>query len=145
MRRIALLLAAAATLAACQTEDTPPDALTLPTTETAVAGSYTLSLANGRTVPFDAVVTTAEVWQLTGDKIVLSANGTWVDSTTYVVTNRTVNSTSNKLTASAGTYTIANGQINFLMTEGGSTAFVGAVVSNTLYVNFSGLRYTYNR
>jgi hypothetical protein len=49
------------------------------------------------------------------------------------------------MTTSAGTYSIANGQINFVMTEGGTATFVGSVVVNNLAVNFNGQRYVYTR
>ena len=143
MRRLALLLAVLAASACGNTGDT--SSLDLPETETNVTGTFNLSLANGRTVPFDAIVTSAETWTLTADKIVLSADNTWVDSTNYVIYNNTFGSSTPHATATAGTWAIESGAINFVMTSGGNVSFVGSVVANNLAVNFNGVRYVYTR
>jgi hypothetical protein len=44
-----------------------------------------------------------------------------------------------------GTYTIADGHINFTMTTGGTSTFTGAVTGNTLLVSFKGTSYIYTR
>src|ERR1043166_6253556 len=142
MRRLSFLLLLAAG-AAC-TSKAALD-LTLPPTETNVTGTFTLNSANGRLVPYQAILTTTEVWVLTSDKIVLLANNSWVDTTYYSVTNRADGSVSPRGSTSGGTYEIANSQINFTMTAGGAEKFVGAVVNNSLSVNYNGLRYLYTR
>jgi hypothetical protein len=90
-------------------------------------------------------VTTTEVWSLTADKLMLQANNTWVDSIAYSVVNRFDQSTTGRGSVTSGTWAIANGQINFTMTSGGTSTFAGAVVGSTLQVNYNGARYVYSR
>lgn len=138
------VLAAALVLAvgACKTEKAD---LTLPVTETNVTGTFNLTLANGSLLPFTALITNTEVWTMVADKIVIAANNTWVDSTNYTVLNRNDGTTAPRSTATAGTWGIANSQINFVMTTGGTAVFIGAVVGNSLSVNFNNQRYQYSR
>ena len=143
MRRLCALFVLAA-VAACGGSDSKVD-LTLPPTEANVTGTFNLALANGQALPYQAIVTATEVWNLTSDRMVIAAGGTWTDTTTYSIVSRDDGSQSTRLTASAGTYVVANNQINFKMTEGGVVTFVGSVVQNSLSVNFNGLRYLYTR
>ena len=143
MHRLRVLLLALA-VAGCGGDTAKLD-LTLPPTETNVTGTFVLSLANGQALPFQAIVTNTEIWNLTADRIVLAPNGTWTDTTAYNITSRDDGSQSTRLTASAGTWAIANNQINFIMTVGGTVTFEGSVVQNSLSVNFSGHRYLYLR
>jgi hypothetical protein len=142
MRRLTLLIAALV-VAACTTNETTE--MTLPQTDANIVGSFDLTSANGKELPYQAVVTTSEVWTLTADKIVIQPNNTWVDTTSYSVLNRLDQSTAGRGSVTSGTYAVANGQINFTMTSGGSATFVGAVTGATLQVNFNGARYVYTR
>ena len=144
MRRLALfvLVICGVTAAACTRRS---DTFTLPVSDTNVTGTFTLRTANGQVPPFTAIVTTTEQWQLTFDEIILAANNTWVDTTNYAVTSFVDGSQRTQATSSAGTYTLTNGQINFIMTTGGNAIFAGAVTGNTLSVLFNGAPYVYTR
>jgi ABC-type Fe3+-hydroxamate transport system substrate-binding protein len=142
VRRLAFLIATAA-IAACTTNETTE--VSLPQTDANVTGTFNLTSANGKELPYQAVVTTTEVWTLTADKIVIQPNNTWVDTTNYSVQSRLDQTITGRGSVTSGTYAIANGQINFTMTAGGSSTFVGAVTGSTLQVNFNGSRYVYLR
>src|SRR5262249_11177440 len=129
MRHLRLLLVLAA-VTACNND--PGVDLTLPKTDADVAGAFRLTFANGLTPPFNTTVTTTELWTLTSDVMFVSANNTWADTTTYQVTSLSDGTQTNRQTASAGTYDIANNQINFVMTTGGSVTFEGAVTQGSL-------------
>jgi hypothetical protein len=118
---------------------------TLTPTDANVAGTFSLYTANGRTLPYSAIVTNTEVWNLVSDVITILPNNTWADTTNYSITNRNDGSVSGRGTASGGTYSIANNQINFVMTSGGAINFAGSVTGNTLTAIFDGARYYYQR
>jgi hypothetical protein len=146
MRRPVLLLSALASmaLAACK-QDSPGVDTSLAPTSTDVAGTFSLYTANGRTLPYQAIVTNSEVWTLVSDKITISANNTWADTTSYSITNRLDGTQTARGTASGGTWGISNNQINFIMTTGGTINFTGSVTGNTLTAIFDGARYYYSR
>ncbi|HXT18602.1 MAG TPA: hypothetical protein VN706_23445 [Gemmatimonadaceae bacterium] len=142
MRRFVLILIASASLAAVAcTRQT--DVFTLPQTDADVTGAFNLTTANGRTLPYTAIVTLTEQQEVVSDQIVILANNTWVDSTSYINTSLVDGSTSTSSTASAGTYKVADGKITFIMTQGGTTIFAGAVTGSTLTVLFNGQPFVY--
>lgn len=148
MRRPLLLLAAtavfAAGIAACG-DSSPGVTQTLAPTDANVVGQFSLYTANGRTLPYQAIVTNTEIWNLVSDVLTILPNNTWADTTSYSITNRNDGTVSGRATASGGTYTIANNQINFVMTSGGTISFAGSVTGNTLTAIFDGARYYYQR
>src|SRR3954469_21626146 len=144
MMGLAALAASAASVAmlGCGSSDS---GLTLPKTQSNVVGTFKLNSAGGKTLPYQALVSNGEIWNLTADRITLSGDGTWVDTIAYVVQSTSSGTTSDFGSATAGTYVIANDQINFAMKSGGTSTFTGAVVENTLTVNFNGQKYIYFR
>jgi hypothetical protein len=142
LRRSLFFVAAVVTAAACAREN---NSLTLPTTDANVTGTFTLTSANGRQLPYTAFIDGTQQWDVTGDKIVIAGDNTWVDSTTYLVTELLNGSSSNQASATSGTYKIVSGQIQFVMTTGGSTIFAGSVTGNTLSVLFNGQPFIYTR
>ena len=144
MRRsfLLMLVSVVGATAACARED---NTLTLPPTDTNVVGTFNLISANGRALPYTAIVTSTEQWDVAADRIVLAADNTWADTTTYNVANLTTGEVSSRATATAGTYKIANSQIQFVMTTGGTSIFAGAVQGNQLNVLFSGQPFVYTR
>lgn len=139
LRLVVLLVAAAS----CQNE--PRLDLTLPPTEADVTGTFFLAEANGVQPPFDTQISTTSRQTLTSDAMYVAANNTWADTTNYIVTNLADGTQIPQQTASAGTYTIANGQINFVMTVGGTIMFQGAVNSGSLIVNYGNKRFIYTK
>ena len=141
MRRLpdlAVLLA----LLGCEQSSTE---LNLAPTDANVVGSYTLAAANGRLLPFVVSLTADEELDLTADRFVISADNTWTDTTTYAVKSFTAGTVTARQTGATGTYSIANGQINFIMTTGGTGSFPGSVTGNTLSVLFNGGHFMYSR
>jgi hypothetical protein len=143
MRALSCLLLAAA-VAACGGSTEPID-ISLAPTSADVAGAFNLTSANGIAPPFAAFSTTTADWTLVADTITIVAPSTWTEATKYFVTNRADGSTSTQYTVVAGTYQISNAQINFTMTQGGSTTFPGSVTGNSLTIIFQGKRFLYAR
>jgi hypothetical protein len=142
-RTVLLLIVSSISLAAACGGDNKD--LTLPPTEANVVGTFNLTSANGRLLPYTAFVTSTAQWDLAADRIVIAADNTWADTTSYNVTDFSSGAVTPQLTATAGTYKIANGQIQFVMTVGGTSIFAGAVTGSTLSVLFNGQPFTYTR
>ena len=67
------------------------------------------------------------------DAIVIAADNTWNETTNYHVFALSDGDASDHAdSVVSGTYTIANGEINFTMTAGGTATFIGSVTGNTL-------------
>jgi hypothetical protein len=143
-RRPLLWVAAALTLSGCSDSNEVSN-LTLPITSTDVIGTFALTSADGVAPPFVAFTTDTEQWRLTADAITLSPNGTWSETTTYLVFALSDGTSASRQTVVSGTYAIANGQINFTMTDGGSSSFIGSVSGNALILVFNGKRFAYTR
>ena len=145
MRRFVALCGAMALLAACTNLDSPTNVdFELPTTDANVVGTFILRSANGLVPPYVVTSNSAGTQTLLNDRIVLNSNLTWADTTNYEIDLAT-GETQVGGTATAGTYSIANGKINFVMTTNGSTNFTGAVVADTLKVSFQGRPFIYAR
>jgi hypothetical protein len=143
MRRFMIALAAIAALG-CGGADNPLP--TLPATSSEVAGEFRLRSANGSQIPFIAFTTAAgEAWELAADKIVVTADGKWDETTLYVVHNLTAGTSNSKESVVSGTYAIANGQINFVMTQGGTDTFAGSVVGSELRLLYNGKLFIYTK
>jgi hypothetical protein len=143
MRRLLLLVVLSGAIVACQ--DKVALDLTLPKSDASVAGVFNLVDANGAVPPYDAFVTSTDDWTVLADRIVIDSVGGWADTTVYAVTSFSTGVDSTHFTASAGTYSLANGAVNFVMTAGGNSAFTGSVVGASLFVNFNGARYIYQK
>lgn len=141
MRRIAWMTAVAF-LAACQSSSSD---FHLGPSDANVAGQFTLVSINSAPLPVPAVLTTTESWSLTSDTLSITTDGQWTETTVYVVTQLSDGSTSNRTTASAGTYTIANQTINFVLTTGGTASFTGSVQGSTLTLLYNGGHFFYVR
>jgi len=144
MRTLALIAAVGLAVASAACSVDKPD-LTLPTTDANVVGSFNLVTADNHLLPFIAIITSTEAWELDADRIVLASDNTWVDSTAYTVQDLSSSSIGPKVTVATGTYAIADGLITFTKTSGGSGIFTGSVFSNSLAVNSAGKRYLYTR
>jgi hypothetical protein len=140
MRRLSLLLSALAILG-CSSDK---DQLTLPKTDADVVGSYSLTSSNGRSLPFIVLLTTDEEWDMTSDQFVILADNTWSETTNYQITTST-GAMRTSSTQAGGTYSIANGQINFTMTSGGTGGFTGSVTGNILSLLFNGGHFLYSK
>jgi hypothetical protein len=141
MRRLPYLAVILALLG-CEQSSTQ---LTLAPTDANVVGSYALSAANGRLLPIIVSLTASEELDLTADRFVISGDNTWTDTTTYAVKSFTDGTVTARQTGATGTYAIANGQINFVMTTGGTGTFPGSVTGNTLSLLFNGGHFVYSR
>jgi hypothetical protein len=141
MRRLSYLAVILALLG-CEQNSAEP---TLAPTDANVVGSYALSTANGRLLPIVVSLTADEEWDLSADRFVISADNTWTDTTTYAVKSFASGSVTARQTGATGTYAIANGQINFIMTTGGTATFPGSVTGNTLSLLFNGGHFVYSR
>jgi hypothetical protein len=119
--------------------------LTLPVTSPDVIGTFALTSSDGVAPPFTAFTTATEQWRLQSDAIVIAPDGTWSETTNYLVFTLSDGSSANRQTVVSGSYVIANGQINFTMTAGGSGDFIGSVSGNALIVVFRGKRFAYTR
>src|SRR5262249_11933140 len=115
------------------------------TTDTNVAGSFSLVAANGQPLPIVAALTTTEQWNLAGDKLVLDAAGTWGGTTTYTVLTLASGATRDTVANTIGTYVVANGQINFTITTPPGGAFTGSVTGKTLTLLYNGGTFSYSR
>ncbi len=144
MRRFSsLLIATTVAVAGCMSGH--DDTLTLPTTDLNVTGSFALVLAGGSSLPLLAGYTTTQEVDLVADTLVISSPNTWVETSYYVLTSEADLSTSTAQTAASGTYSIANGQIAFVMLVGGTSTFSGAVSGNALSVVYNGSSYLYSK
>ena len=144
MRRFILALAAMAALGCGAGTDNPLP--TLPATSNDVAGEFSLRSANGTALPFVAFTTTAgEAWELASDKIMMTADGAWSETTTYVVHKATDGTSNSQQSVVSGTYAIANGQINFVMKQGGTDTFTGSVIGTELRVLYTGKLFVYTK
>ena len=143
MRRL-LALCGAIALAACHNLDSPVPDFPLPTTDANVTGTFLLRSANGNTPPFIISANAAGTQTLLDDRIVLHDDLTWADTTNYRIDLASGESSVGG-TATAGSYNISNGRINFTMTTGGSSTFAGAVVGNTLTVVSQNVPFIYTR
>jgi len=142
MRRFLIALAAMAALGCGASADDPLP--TLPATSTDVVGEFRLRTANGTDVPFIAfTTTTGEAWELASDKMAVAADGKWSETTLYVVHKLSDGTSNSKESVVSGTYTIANGQINFVMTQGGTDTFAGSVIGTELRLLYSGKLFIY--
>ena len=143
MRRL-IALCGAISLIACTNNEAPNVEITLPTTESNVAGTFVLKSANGAVPPYNIPTNTSDVLTLLNDHLVIHADQTWADTVNYE-TDRTTGETIITFTSTSGTYNIADGHINFTKTQGGSEKFIGSVVGNDLSVNFNGRLFLYSR
>jgi len=143
MRRLIALCGALA-LVACNNTEEPDLHITLPTTETNVAGTFLLRSANGSAPPFQLPTNNTDVVTLLNDRIVIHDDLTWADTINYQ-TDRANGTTAVTFTATSGTYNIADGHINFTKVQGGTEKFIGAVVGNDLSVDFNGRLFLYTR
>jgi len=114
-------------------------------TSTDVVGAFNLLAANGQAPPFTAFVTQTEQWTLVADTLSIAADNSWNERTSYVVLALSDGSTTSRASSVSGTYSIANGQINFVETAGGTDAFPGSVTGNVLTLVFNGKRFLYSR
>jgi hypothetical protein len=146
MRPLSCLLLAVVVAVACggSTEPAKVD-LSLSPTSTSVAGTFNLISANGTAPPFPAFSTTTQDWTLAADTVTIAANNTWTEATKYLVTSLFDGSTTTQYTVVAGSYAIANGQINFTMLQGGSSTFIGSVTDNMLTLIFNAKRFIYTK
>jgi hypothetical protein len=143
MRRFLIALLATAVLG-CGSDDIP--APTLPVTSTDVQGDYALRSANGSIPPFVAfTTTTGEAWELASDKMFVKSDGTWSETTLYIVHKVSDGTSNSKESVVSGTYAITNGQINFVMTQGGTDKFAGAVTGTELRLLYNGRLFIYAR
>ena len=143
MRRFPLVLLVAAAVG-CGAAAAGAD-LTLAPTDADVTGTFNLQTSNGQLLPVSFILKQAQVWSLVADQIILSADNTWVETSTFIVTDLTTGVKTNTQSVVSGTYSIASGKINFIMTVGGNTAFAGSVTGNTLSLVLNGGRFVYSR
>jgi len=121
------------------------DGLSLAPTSTDVVGNYFMRTANGQELPYTAFFTATEQWQLQRDQIQIANDGTWKETTSYLVFLRSDGSATAKETVVSGTYSIANNQINFIMTAGGTDTFAGSVNGTQLTLLYGGKIFLYVR
>jgi hypothetical protein len=145
MRALFCVVLAAAVASACGSSTEPVGDVSLAPTSTDVAGSYNLISANGTAPPFAAFATSTQNWTLVADTISITPPNAWAEATKYSVTSLLDNSTSTQFTIVSGTYAIANGQILFTMTQGGTFQFPGSVTGSTLTIIFTGKRFIYTK
>jgi len=141
MRRLLLAVLVLA-IAACDRSVAP---LTLAPTDAAVAGSYGLTLVNGRALPFVAFNTNTDQWNLTSDRIVMSSDGAWAETTNYDVISLSTSAVSQQHTQTSGTYVVGTSVITFTRVAGGALTFTGSVTGNILSLLFNGGQFTYSR
>ena len=142
MRRAALLVSALVVLG-CSSDNS--DELTLPLTDADVAGTYSLTSSNGRSLPFTVLLTADEQWVITSDQFVIGADNTWSETTNYEITALSTGGTRTSSTQASGGYAISSGQIKFTMTAGGTTSFTGSVTGNILSLLFNGGHFLYSK
>jgi hypothetical protein len=143
--RALLCVLLAASVVACGSSTEPTGDVSLDPTSTDVAGSYNLVSANGTAPPFAAFSTSTQDWTLVADTVAMTPPNAWTETTKYFVTDRLDNTTSTQFTIVGGTYVIANAQINFTMTQGGTLSFAGSVTGSTLTIIFTGKRFIYTK
>lgn len=142
MRRLAVAVALCATIVGCnQSHDT----VGLSPTDANVAGTFSLVLANGQPLPLLVSLTSSEERDLVGDQFVIDAAGTWNETTSFKITDLQSGAERDTAGTTLGTYTIANGQINFVITTTPTGTFTGSVTGSTLIVLYSGSRFAYSR
>lgn len=151
MRRLSVLRALAAfALIGCSNSDHLVN-VELPATSPNVIGTFALTSSNGVAPPFTVITTATEQWRLLADALVIAADGTWSETSTYrvfAVNNGVTIITDSTLVRQlvvSGHYDIANGEINFFMTAGGTGNFVGSVSGDALIIVFEGKRFGYSR
>ena len=143
--RALFCLFAAAVVAGCGGSTEPTVDLSLAPTSADVVGAFNLISANGAAPPLPAFVTATANWTLVADTVAIAADKTWTEATNYLVQSLIDASTTTQSSLVSGTYAIANGQINFTMTQGGSANFIGSVTANTLTLIYSGTRFIYTK
>jgi hypothetical protein len=142
MRRLWIALFAAVAVGCGSDSDV---VATLDPTSTDVVGDFVLRSANGSQPPFLAFTTnTGDAWELASDKMFLKADGTWSETTVYIVHKSDGLQNSNE-TVVSGTYAIANGQINFVMKQGGTDTFAGSVNGAELRLLYNGRLFIYTK
>ena len=128
---------------ACLSADDP---LSLNPTDANVTGSFALTSINGGLLPVVATVTSTQEFDLASDTVAIASDGTWSEISVYTVTALADGTHSTTVTTIAGTYTIAQQQINFVQTTGGGTvSFAGSVKGNVLTILFGGSQFLYSR
>jgi len=142
MRRLAAALVLCAAMIGCAESSAT---FTLPTTDANVTGTFSLVAANGQPLPIVAQLTPTEQWNLSADKLVLDTLGKWTETTTYTVLTLASGATRDTLANTIGTYAIANGQINFIVTTPPGGGFTGSVTGKTLTLLYSGGTFQYTR
>jgi hypothetical protein len=144
MRRLLIALFATAALGCGVSDDI--ELPTLPPTSANVEGDYTMRSANGSAPPFVAFTTSSgETWELASDKIFVKPDGTWSEVTLYVVHKLADGTQTSRESTISGTYSIADAQIKFVTTQGGTDTFSGSVVGTELRVLFSGRLFIYTK
>ena len=142
MRRFAVIVALSVAIVGCnQSQET----IGLSPTDANVAGSFSLVLANGQSLPLLVSLSSTEEWDLVNDQLVIDAAGQWNETTSYNITNLQSGAQRDTAGTTAGTYTVANGQINFAITTTPKGTFTGSVTGNTLIVLYNGSRFAYSR
>jgi len=123
------------------------DSFTLAPTDADVAGTFALQTSDGHKLPKDGGRTldgTAEIYQ-TADVLTLDGAGDWTETTTLALQSLVDNTEQSQTTTSNGTYSIANGQIDFVRTLSGAANFSGSVTGAVLTVLYSGSTLVYVR
>jgi hypothetical protein len=144
--RALICVLAAAVVVGCGSDTTQPTVdLTLAPTSTDVAGAFNLVSANGTAPPFPAFATATADWTLAADTVAITAANTWTEATTYFVTSLLDGTTTTQFSVVAGTYAIADGKINFTMTQGGTEKFIGSVTGSTLTIIYTGTKFIYTK
>lgn len=145
MRRLITFILGVAGIATvgCSTHDASQ--IPLQPTDSVVTGAFSLTLANGNPLPLEAFQTNTDLWAIAGEKIVLSQDLSWTDTTSYQVFSLATNAERDTISTAGGTYSVANGQINFSTTANGTLAFTGSVTGNILVVLLQGSRFVYTK
>ena len=129
----------------------------LPVTSVDVIGTFALINSDGVGLPFTVFTSATAEWRLTADAIALAPDGTWTETSTYLVlplvngvpavpVGTGGDTVLTRQLVVSGSYRITNGEINFVLTDGGATStFVGSVSGNVLILAFKDRRYAYTR
>jgi hypothetical protein len=141
MRRLPTMLLAL-TAVGCLSSS---DSFKLGPTDSNVTGTFQLAAANGQPVPFIASVTPTEEWDVTADTMIINTDNSWRETTNYRVTQLGDGTQKVQADTTAGTYSIANEQINFVTVTGGTSTFVGSVSGDALTVLFNNSQFVYLR
>jgi hypothetical protein len=145
MRRLPLVLLAAAAIACGGSDSTTGPVITLAPTDANVVGSFHLVAANGTLLPIVAVSSATQLATLTADTLALASDNTWTEVSVFNVLSLVDNTQGPVRTLSGGTYAIGSSRINFVTTQGGTSTFIGSVINNTLSLSFNGNLFVYNR